>query len=246
MKNYILTLLLLFFFVTPVFSQDGEWIGVSKIVSLKNKLVNYLEKNELSGVDTSYIGVPKYKWTLFLNTYPSQSDFDLRSNPEANKDINMSGPGRVTVDIYSRVEKQVSLGLYYMGYGLSYSQDLNKGFKKNLSFTMYSSPVGGELLYNTTDRIHGKLTAKAHGYDFTIQDGEAKMESFIINAYYVFNPKKFSYSSAMSYFKIQKKSAGSFLGGVTYNQTKLTAYDQVLRSMMGGINKIFLRQFSLG
>ena len=231
---------------SPAFSQSGEEGGSSKIVSLKNKLVRYLEKIDLRGVDTNYIGAPKYKWTVFANTYLSQLDFDLRSNPSPSQQQYLPDMGRVSVDINSRVEKQISVGLYFMGYGLSYSQDLNKGFKKDYSFTLYSSPVGGELLYHTTDRIHGKLTAKERGYDFTILDGEAKMESFIINAYYVFNPKKFSYASAMSYSKIQKKSAGSFLGGITYNQTKLTAYDQVLRGMMGGINKIFLRQFSFG
>ncbi len=245
-KKFILTIILGFFLAAPVFSQSGEEGGVSKIVSLKNKLVKFLEDRELSGVDTNYIGVPKYKWTVFANTYLSQLDFDLRSNSDAQKESYIESIGRVTVDMYSKVETQVSLGLYFMGYGLSYSQDLSKGYKKNFSFTLYSSPVGGELIYHTTDRIHGRLTAKRLGYDFSILDGEAKMENLIVNAYYVFNHKKFSYSSAMSYSKIQKKSAGSFLGGVTYNQSRLTAYDPVLRGMMGGINRIFLRQFSLG
>ena len=84
------------------------------------------------------------------------------------------------------------------------------------------------------------------GREFQILDGDAKMENFILNAYYVFNPRKFSYASAMSYSKIQKKSAGSVLAGVSLNQTRLSAYDMVLVSLMGGVDKILLRQFSIG
>lgn len=250
MKRIVLLLLVLVASLTAAFSQTAVDLTPapehSKVRTLVDKLVNYLEERELSGVDTNYVEAPKYKWAVFANTYLSQLDFDLRSNGDANKVDYVEGIGKVTVDMRSKVETQVSLGLYFMGYGLSYSQDLNKGYKKNLSFTMYSSPVGGEFRYHTTDRIHGKLAAKELGFNFDIMEGEAKMENFILNAYYVFSPKKFSYASAMSYSKIQKKSAGSFLGGLTFNQTKITAYDPILRGMIGGINKIHLRQFSFG
>ena len=76
----ILALVSGFFLAAPAFSQSGEGSGVSKIVSLKNKLVNYLESIELKGVDTNYVGVPEKKWAVFTNAYLSQFDFDLRSN----------------------------------------------------------------------------------------------------------------------------------------------------------------------
>ena len=239
MKKFFLLILALYCLNPAAYSQ-------SVAGQLLHNLKNYLERRELKGVDTNYIGAPQKKWSVFANTYLSQLDFDLRSNVEADRVVLGKELGRVKVDMYSKVETQASVGLYYMGYGLSYSQDLSKGFKKNWSFALYSSPVGGEFRYHTTDRIHGKLSAKGLGLEFNIVDGEAKMENFIVNAYYVFNPKKFSYDAAMSYSKIQKKSAGSFLGGVTINQTKLTAYDQVLISLIGGVNKIYLRQFSVG
>ena len=247
-RKFFLTLFLALVFAAPVFSQSGEGRGYAKIVSLKNKLVNYLESIELKGVDTNYVGVPEKKWAVFTNAYLSQFDFDLRSNVRADEVAGTEGKkiGRVTVDLFSNVEEQVSVGLYFMGYGLSYSQDLSKGYQKDWSFTMYSSPVGGEFRYHITNKIHGKLAVKNLGLKFNVMEGDAKMENFLLNAYYVFSPKKFSYSSAMSYSKIQKKSAGSVLGGVTLNQTRITAYDPVLIGLMGGVNKIFLRRFSIG
>ena len=253
MKRFCSLLLFLALSVSPAFSQmesgNGNKEGFRQtVVALTNRLVDYLEKIELSGVDTTYIGAPKKKWAVFANTSVSGLDFDLRSNAMAEEESGIEGRkiGRVSVDIYSRMNTQVSLGLYFMGYGLSYSQDISKGFKKDLSFTMYSSPVGGEFRYHKTDRIHGKLVAKSLDIKFNLEEGEAKMENFIVNAYYVFNPKKFSYSSAMSYSKIQKRSAGSLLGGFTFNQTRISSYDPIVRTLMGNVNKIFLRQYSIG
>ena len=248
MKKFLLALLLSAFCSSPVFSQTEEGGGVSKIISLRNKLVNYLESKELKGVDTNYVGVPEKKWAIFANNYISQFDFDLRSNAMSEEVAGTEDKkiGRVTVDLFSSVEDQVSVGLYFMGYGLSYSQDLSKGYKKDWSFTMYSSPVGGEFRYHTTNRIHGKLEVKNLGLKFNVIEGDAKMENFLLNAYYVFNPTRFSYSSAMSYSQIQKKSAGSVLGGFTFNQTRITAYDPVLIGLMGGVDRIYLRRFSLG
>ncbi|MBR0314010.1 MAG: DUF4421 family protein [Bacteroidales bacterium] len=227
-------------------SPVEEGTGDIKKFGIK-RLVNYLKAHELSGVDTSYIGVPKRKWTVFANGYFTDMDFDLRSNALSNESAGYDQKiGKVSIDMYSKLEKQLSVGLYWMGYGLGYSFNLGKGFNKDLSLTMYSSPVGGEIRFHSTNRISGKIAVKGMGVELDIGEQDAKMENFILNAYYVFNPKRFSYGAAMSYSKIQKKSAGSVLAGLTVNRTRLTAYDIVLASLMGGVNKINIQQISLG
>ena len=242
MKRLLVLLVLSISFIQGALCQSGT----SAKFGVK-RLVNYLEAHELSGVDTNYIGAPRHKWAVFVNGYVSDMDFDLRSNVLSDTPIGYDEKiGRVSVDMFSDLQKQISVGLYFLGYGLSYSFDMGKGYKKNLSFTMYSSPVGGEFRFHSTNIIHGKIGIKGMGREFQILDGDAKMENFILNAYYVFNPRKFSYASAMSYSKIQKKSAGSVLAGVSLNQTRLSAYDMVLVSLMGGVDKILLRQFSIG
>ncbi|MBP5692120.1 MAG: DUF4421 family protein [Bacteroidales bacterium] len=208
------------------------------------KVKTFLEVRQLNGLDTNYIGVHDRKWTVLANTYLSEMDFDMRSHivdiaeGEAQK-------GRSIIDMRSKTHKQVSLGLYYLGYGLSYSLNLGKGFKKDWSFTMYSSRLGGEFRYHTTRNFKGSFTTPS-GEHLSMADGVAKMENLILNAYYVFSPNKFSYSAAMSNFAIQKKSAGSFLGGLSLHQTRLRSYEPWFSYTLGRVNRLKFQQFAVG
>ena len=109
---------------------------------LLKRLDNYLESRELSGVDTNYIGVPKRKWSVFLNTYLSRMDFNLSSRLAEGDDFGDKTGKLITqsvINMHSKANKQISLGLYYRGYGLSYSFNLGKGYNKDWSFAIYSS-----------------------------------------------------------------------------------------------------------
>ncbi len=149
----------------------------------------------------------------------------------------------------------MAIGAYYRGYGFSYSWDTQKGYSKDLSFSTYSSPVGMELRYHKTNMIHGTIHAgildelykEGLIADDTmkVNPGAAKITSFILNAYYLFNTKTFSYSSAMTYSTYQKKSAGSFFAGVTIHQQRLSFNDETL-SPMAQINSVKSRQLSFG
>ena len=244
MKKIYLFLAICLLVAAPVFSQSGERTGVQKIALMRNKLVNFLEKRELSGLDTNYIGAWPRKWSVFANTYFSSMDFDMRSNRVDIQDEEIHD-GRSVINMRSRTNRQVSLGLYYMGYGLSYSLSLGKGFKKDFSLTMYSSPAGGEFRYHTTRNIKGDFTTPS-GENLVLMGNEASMENVILNAYYVFNPSRFSYSAAMSNFMIQKKSAGSVIAGLSLNRMRLYSNEPWLSYTLGRVNRLKIHQFALG
>lgn len=207
--------------------------------SIFQRLHNFLRDTELKGLDTNYIGAPKRKWSAYLNTYTSDVAFRVKSKeiPEL---------GRIRISMHSKVQNQVSAGLFYYGYGASYSWSLIKGYNKDLSFTTYSSPVGGEVRYHTSKAISGTISAQNLPKELKILRGDAKETTFILNTYYLFNRRKFSYGAAMSYSKIQKRSAGSPMAGLTLYQTRITSYDPLLTSMLGGIKRIKLRQWGIG
>ena len=112
-----------------------------------------------------------------------------------------------------------------------------------------------ELRYHKTNMIHGTIHAgildelykqgRIPDDTMKINSGAAKVTSFILNAYYLFNTKTFSYSSAMTYSTYQKKSAGSFFAGVTIHQQRLSFNDETL-SRMAQINSVKSRQLSFG
>ena len=213
------------------------------------KVDNMLAHLESSGIDTNYIGVHKHHWSIFLNRYLSDMNLNIVSN------LDPDFFGRVDIKIDTDHQKQMAIGAYYRGYGFSYSWDTQKGYSKDLSFSTYSSPVGMELRYHKTNMIHGTIHAgildelykEGLIADDTmkVNPGAAKITSFILNAYYLFNTKTFSYSSAMTYSTYQKKSAGSFFAGVTIHQQRLSFNDETL-SLMAQINSVKSRQLSFG
>ena len=217
---------------------------VSFSQNIFSKLKLYIDKAELKGVDTSYVCAHNRKWSVYANTFFSVMDFDMRSNLVDIKEEEIHN-GRSVINMRSTTDKQISLGAYYMGYGLSYSLSLGKGFKKDLSLTVYSSPAGGEFRYHTTQNIKGDFTTPS-GDKMDLLGGEASIENIILNAYYLFNPSKFSYAAAMSGFMVQKKSAGSFLAGLTLNQTRIRSYEPWLSYTFGRVNRIKIQQFALG
>ena len=216
---------------------------------LFSKVDNMLAKMEGSGVDTNYIGVHKHHWSIFVNRYLSDMNLNIISN------LDPDFFGRVDIKIDTDPQKQMAIGAYYRGYGFSYSWDTQKGYRKDLSFSTYSSPVGMELRYHKTNMIHGTIHAGILDELYKqglipddtmkINSGAAKVTSFILNAYYLFNTKTFSYSSALTYNTYQKKSAGSFFAGVTIHQQRLSFDDEVL-SLMAQLNSVRSRQLSLG
>ncbi len=218
--------------------------GLSYSQNIFSKFKHYIDKAELKGLDTNYVCAHKRKWSVFANSYFSVMDFDMRSRLVDIEEEEIHN-GRSVINMRSNTDKQVSLGLYYMGYGLSYSLSLGKGFKKDLSFQLYSSPAGGEFRYHTTRNIKGDFITPS-GEEMKLMGEEATMENIILNAYYLFNPSKFSYSAAMSGFMVQKKSAGSFLAGLTLNQTRIRSYEPWLSYTLGRVNRIKIQQFAVG
>ena len=243
MKRSVLALLLLCLVTGGAFSQKKETFIVKKA----GQLVDYLSERKLKGLDTNYVGAPKKNWTILFNTYVSRMDFDLRSNVLEEEEFS-DGPkmNRSVIDMHSKSDKVLSLGLYYMGYGLAYSQNLGKGFAKSMSLSLYSPKIGGEIRYHSTKNIKGTMDMEGGDFKMKLLGGEAKMENLILNAYYVFNPKKFSYASAMNYFALQKKSAGSVLAGFSAHRTRLTSYEGWLSYMLGRVNRLKINQFSIG
>lgn len=253
----LLTLLLLVPFVS--FSQETDSIVIPKSSFRQSvdKLVDYLKTNELNGVDTNYIGVPSKDWSVFANTYLADVHLKLQSRDVSFEGIKL-GFDKIQINLRSKLQDQASLGLYYRGYGLSYSWDINKNYNKDLSFSMYSSPIGGEFRFHSTKAVSGDIKIVAKDYDLDekghLDKGLAKIESFILNAYYVFNSRKFSYNAAMSFSKYQKKSAGSVIAGFTVFQNRMTWNEKdeehpevvIITLLMGGVDRIKLNQWATG
>ena len=122
---------------------------------------------------------------------------------------------------------------------------------------LYSSKFGIDLYYRKTGsdfklRSHKgfkKSTPHFNNYDF---DG-LQSEIIGLNAYWIFNHKKFSYPAAYSQSTNQRRSAGSFMAGFSYSQHKIS-FDpeklpaEILNQLDYGLqfNQIKYSDYSLG
>ena len=105
-----------------------------------------------------------------------------------------------------------------------FGDNKNKPKKKEMSLNIYSSKFGVDLYYRKTGSDF-KLRSQV-GFNLDDQfknihfDG---LQSNIIglNAYWIFNHKKFSYPAVYSQSTNQRKSAGSFMAGFSYSRHKI-------------------------
>lgn len=147
----------------------------------------------------------------------------------------------------------------FLGISFSYPELIGKGHsgesKKEYVFNLYSSRVGVDLYYRKTGSdFH---IASYSGFNLPEDYEGRKFEGFQskiigLNAYWIFNNKKFSYPAAYSQSTNQRRSCGSFMAGFSYSHysisfdhTKLPA-DMIeqIRSTLK-FNKLEYRDFNL-
>ena len=112
----------------------------------------------------------------------------------------------------------LSLGVSYLGVSLSASLNPAKLMGKyrdyELNFNSYGRRFGFDIVYQDAKNFSGW-----HDHEgmerIELSDGLLSVKTLNINAFYIFNSRKFSYPAAFSQSYIQRRSAGSFLLAVS-------------------------------
>ena len=108
----------------------------------------------------------------------------------------------------------LSLGVSYLGLSLSASLNpaklMGKYHDYELNFNNYGRRFGFDIIYQNAKNFKGW-----HDHEgmerITLPDGVLSVKTLNVNAFYVFNSRRFSYPAAFSQSYIQRRSAGSFL-----------------------------------
>ncbi len=181
------------------------------------KVLNYIDKiadNRNVSTDTLYVARPTLPWTVRLRYDMKGNYFETHYNSEAG----------VKSDFYMENNLNTSFGVSANYRGLSVALSINpqKIAKKTrdteFNFNYYNNRFGIDLGY--ADVKHFKASVnyedlwKSDKYKDNL-DGTT-LNAVTINAYYVFNGRKFSYPAAFSHAWIQRKSAGSFIVGASF------------------------------
>ena len=200
---------------------------------------SFLDEMAISGVDTSYLALPKYGWKLafssnFAGIKTNVSGHDLPVYE--NIDVNMK----------SKLNGQASVAFGYRSASFKYSWDWAHGYSRDFNFSLLDNPVGIEIRNHTTDGMYGMLDASSSDGNMKVKKGDVTMKATIINAYYAFNAKKYSLPAAMDQSLIQKKSAGSITAYALFLSANMQANNRELINAMSTLKKIELYQAALG
>ena len=159
--------------------------------------------------DTLYIRRPNRRLTLTLKGKLSGNSIRYKNVQDGNDShAHISTDPRGTI----------SLGASYMGIAASYSINPGKLSGKNTDYELNVSASSNryiiDLSYQRSKTLSGDITTKSEPYH--LDRGYLKMNMMNITACYVFNHRRFSYPAAFTQSYLQKRSAGSWLAGLSF------------------------------
>lgn len=163
--------------------------------------------------DTAYIIRPMGKITLKVRTNFSGSSFNTEGNIQHIP---------VTADLSTKTRVTFSIGASYRGLAASIAfnpfklKGESKDYELNINF--YNNRWGVDVSYQDTKTLSGTILEgdRQNTNTYHLLKDMVKMKIWHINAYYAFNHRHFSYPAAFTQSFIQRRSAGSWLAGLSY------------------------------
>ena len=172
--------------------------------------------------DTAYIGRPDARWTIKFRG--NLSGADMRTTSVTDGVENRS---RVTADCRGTL----SMAVAYRGLGLGVAVNPAKfaGKCKDFEYNLnsYSNRYGFDVVFLSSKTYHGYKAADAERID--IHKGQISQNALNLNFYYAFNYRRFSFPAAFSQSYIQKRSAGSWMIGASFDGSKTELNDMTIR-----------------
>lgn len=161
-------------------------------------------------MDTNYITRPQTKWTL-TGTF-KMSGARIRAEGDENGSHFKS---KLTAEYKTTISASVSyLGLSF-NLSLNPAKILGKYHDYELGFRSYGRRFGFDIVYQDAHNFKGWHEVEGVKKTITTSEDIFKLRTLNVNAYYVFNHRRFSYPAAFSHTYIQRRSAGSFLLGAS-------------------------------
>lgn len=171
--------------------------------------------------DTLYISRPRERWVIKLrgNLSGASIQYEGKNNETPFK-------GNLKADYRGTLSIAVAYRGIAAGIAINPAKLAGKSKDNEFNLNSYGNAFGFDVIYLSSKTYHGKVTKG----DVThyIDKGQVKQQAVNINAYYAFNNKRFSFPAAFSQSYLQKRSAGSFMVGMSFDgqQTDATDYGE--------------------
>ena len=210
----VLSLIALFALTTKATAQSRDQIIRDKVDSVLT------ERYYKTPYDTNYVVRPEGRLTL-----------KVRLNQSGNS---IHAKGTID-DIYSRADLKTSnkttiaVAAIYRGLSAGFAVNPAKlgGFYKDyeMNFNYYSSRLSLDASYQRSTTLAGDI--KRGDNESRLESGDITMKVLNVAGYYVFNSRRFSFPAAFTQSYIQRRSAGSWLVGFSYQGGSIKTTDEL-------------------
>lgn len=239
----------------PLCAQERKpWV-----LRVLRSVADYIDSSAVRGIDQRYIQVPEKPWAVMVKYHVN--DMDMRSlssmSEEHMAERGETGDFNWETVFQPRYESSIGAWIGYRGYGLGYSYSFRRSQGRNFSIGMTGANYGLNL---RTRRFRtNQIDVNIWGHD---EDGafefnnlpaqtweDIKVKTAILDGFYMFNSKRFSYAAAYDQSTIQVRSAGSFMLGLMWFQTSLdysARQNALFIQSMGDIGRIKIHEGSIG
>ena len=185
--------------------------------------------------------------TLYIRRPQSRLTFKVRGNVSGTS-ISSEGSrngNEIGSDVSTDHKATLSFGVNYRGLTAGFALNpaslsgRSKDYEMNIN--AYSNRYGFDVVYQTSQTLSGTVTLG--GVDRTLDKGIFTMKMVTITGYYAFNGRRFSYPAAFSQSYIQRRSAGSWLVGLSYLGGSIKADNEAIGN---NSYRVYIGYFGLG
>ncbi len=205
------------FTFSPFHSVSAKGRFKQKLLRLDSVLaVRYLR----TSYDTNYVVRPEGRLTLKLKA--TQTGNTIHAKGTIN-------------DVYSKTnlstkhKTTISIGASYRGISASYAINPAKwsGFYKDyeLNINYFGSRLSLDASYQRSSSLSGDVERGEKVQ--RMESGDLTMKVYNLTGYYVFNHHRFSFPAAFTQSYIQRRSAGSWLAGISYQGGSIKTTDEL-------------------
>lgn len=170
--------------------------------------------------DTNYVSRPEGRLTLKVRLNQTGNTFHAKGTINGiDSKANLKTSHKTTV----------SLAAIYrgIGVGLALNPAKWKGVYKDYEFNLnyYSSRLSLDFSYQRSQSLTGDIHRDDHLFQLEPDDVTLKVAN--LAAYYTFNHRHFSFPAAFTQSYIQRRSAGSWLAGISYQGGSIKTNDEL-------------------
>ena len=249
-KETIIHLKYILFFIG--ISLCGQMMAQGKMTTFIKKVGTKIDSMSVKGLDRNYIDAPERPWQVIVRGNVMQTIVSMNTH---GKIVGQEYSAKPTLK--TTPSQYIGLWAGYRGYGVGYTVNVGGDKGSYLTFGATGGAYGIIVRIHSFDNSNPSFNLNSDLLSENDLDAMNQVqltdpihvETVMVDGYYLFNGKKFSYAAAYDQSLIQKRSAGSLMAGFMYNYTHIDfASDSNgdLIYLMGGLGKVKLWQGSAG